>query len=472
MHQMKRRRAYQYGTLALETRKRGPDVWIYRHFDFANGRKRRPKIIVGTFEQYPTRVAAERACEHLRLAANAENIALECPTIRGLIDRYIEEVLRPCLDVPLGGEQDNSARISFHCAKSYKSVLDKWVRPRWESYRVRDFDRPTMRASLEQWLSSLWRSQKNPNGLAPKTVRSIYNVMKLAFKFGVKWGYIGENPMAEKRAELPRGSTKRAKQPIQLTVNGFFSLLARLGLREKLAVAFAGWLGPRISEAFGLQWHDMNLAEGVVSFRRGLVEGRITPLKTEASRTNLPMPEEVLELLRQWRSITPYNQPGDWIFASPYTRGRRPFWPAQLFKTHIKPVALAAGLPGIGWHSFRHTVSAWGKEAGLELEDVKTLLRHEDIATTSNVYGDLGMKAKRRIQQRMGRIRQAASIRGSVKTGSSLAGKPTRYYSVILRDPYLTQILFADFPEVPEKNGSSGRTQTYNPPVTAGYNCP
>jgi site-specific recombinase XerD len=61
----------------------------------------------------------------------------------------------------------------------------------------------------------------------------------------------------------------------------------------------------------------------------------------------------------------------------------RPFWPGQLLKTHIKPVALAAGLPGIGWHTFCHTVSAWGKEAGLELEDVITLLRHEDIATTS-----------------------------------------------------------------------------------------
>jgi integrase len=64
-------------------------------------------------------------------------------------------------------------------------------------------------------------------------------------------------------------------------------------------------------------------------------------------------------------------------------------------------VALSAGLPSIGWHSFRHTVSAWGKEAGLELENVKTLLWHEDIATTSNVYGDLGMDAKRRIQQRL-----------------------------------------------------------------------
>ena len=108
-----------------------------------------------------------------------------------------------------------------------------------------------------------------------------------------------------------------------------------------------------------------------------------------------------MELLQQWRSMTPYNQPCHWIFASPRTSGQRPLWPAQLLKTHIKPVALAAGLPSIGWHSFRHTVSAWGKEAGLELEEVKTLLRHENIVTTSDVYGDLGLHAKRRIQQRL-----------------------------------------------------------------------
>jgi integrase len=398
---MKRRRAYQFGTLSLETRKRGPDVWIYRHFEFSNGRKRRLKTIIGTLEQHPTRVAAERASEHLRLSANAESLAPECPTVGALIDRYIEEVLSPCLDVPLGGEQDSSARISFHCAKSYKSVLNKWVRPRWEKHRVRDFENTALRATAEEWLGSLWRSHKNPNGLAPKTVRSIYNVMKLAFKFAVKWGYIRDNPMADKRVELPRGSTKRVKQPVQLTVLEFFSLLSRLGVLEKLAVAFAGWLGPRISEAFGLKWEDLDFDHGVVSFRRGLVQGRITPLKTEASRTKLPIPQDVLTLLLEWRSMTPYNQPGDWIFASPYTRGRRPYWPAQLVKTHIKPIALAAGIPSIGWHSFRHSVSAWGKEAGLELEDVKTLLRHEDIATTSNVYGDLGMEAKRRIQQRM-----------------------------------------------------------------------
>jgi hypothetical protein len=51
--------------------------------------------------------------------------------------------------------------------------------------------------------------------------------------------------------------------------------------------------------------------------------------------------------------------------------------------------------------SFRHTVSAWGKEAGLDLEEVKTLLRREHIATTSDVYGELGLEAKRRMQARL-----------------------------------------------------------------------
>jgi integrase len=401
MNQRKRRSTYQYGTLVLEKRNRGPNVWIYRYFEIENGKKRRRKSIVGTQEEYPNRSAAERAAEHLRLSANAEINNHECPTMRGLIDRYIDQVLRPCLNVPVGGSQDSASPISYHCAMSYKLVLDKWVRPRWETYRVREFEKPAIRATVEEWLRSLGRSSKNPKGLAPKTVRSIWNVMKLTFKFGVKWGYLNQNPMGEKRVELPRGSTKRTTHSVQLTAAEFFRLLDLLDSREKLAVAFAGWLGPRVSETFGLQWQDLDLQNGTVSFRRGFVQGRITPLKTEASRTNLPLPEELMELLRQWHSVTPFNKSDDWVFASPYTRGKRPFWPAQLLKKHIKPLALAAGLPSIGWHSFRHTVSAWGKEAGLKLEDVKTLLRHEDIATTSNVYGDLGMDAKRRIQQRL-----------------------------------------------------------------------
>ena len=104
---------------------------------------------------------------------------------------------------------------------------------------------------LDSQLPLRWRSPKNPNGLTPKTVRSIWNVMKLTFKFGVEWGCLNENPMGEKRVELPRGSTKRIKHSVQLTAAEFFRILGLLERREQLAVAFAGWLGPRVSEIFG-----------------------------------------------------------------------------------------------------------------------------------------------------------------------------------------------------------------------------
>lgn len=69
-------------------------------------------------------------------------------------------------------------------------------------------------------------------------------------------------------------------------------------------------------------------------------------------------------------------------------------------KKHIKPVALKAGFGNIGWHTFRHSFSSWGKEA-LKLEETKELLRHENLKTTSQIYGRMSLDAKRDAQQRL-----------------------------------------------------------------------
>jgi len=60
----------------------------------------------------------------------------------GVVNRYIEEVVKPCLNVPLGGVQEESAPMSFQTAGSYRSMLNKYVLARWESYRISEFDRP------------------------------------------------------------------------------------------------------------------------------------------------------------------------------------------------------------------------------------------------------------------------------------------------------------------------------------------
>ena len=159
--------------------------------------------------------------------------------------------------------------------------------------------------------------------------------------------------------------------------------------------------------------------------QRAVVKQIEDEVKTVHSSKPLALDPRILDLLKLHKQNSIFTGPGDWVFASPYTKGLRPFWPGQLLKTHIKPVAMELCLPVIGLHSFRHTVSAWGKEAGLELEDVKTLLRHEDIATTSNVYGDLGMDAKRRIQQRLvDFVREQASTKEAARRESTWKQAP------------------------------------------------
>ena len=60
---------YQYGTLTLRKRKKGPDVWQFRYFE--NGKRK--SVLIGTVERYPNKADAEKAVEHRRMEINAQN---------------------------------------------------------------------------------------------------------------------------------------------------------------------------------------------------------------------------------------------------------------------------------------------------------------------------------------------------------------------------------------------------------------
>ena len=82
-----------------------------------------------------------------------------------------------------------------------------------------------------------------------------------------------------------------------------FKLATRL--LDQLLMAVAAWLGPRTNEVFGLKWRDIDFLAGIVHFRQGLVEGRLSSLKTEASREDEPLPDVIRHLLTAWRAQTP-----------------------------------------------------------------------------------------------------------------------------------------------------------------------
>ncbi len=80
--------------------------------------------------------------------------------------------------------------------------------------------------------------------------------------------------------------------------------------------------------------------------------------KTEASQKPVPLEVSVAEDLWLWKQSSPYNRPEEWVFASPWTKGKQPLWPDSLLKRWIQPAAKHVGISKrVGWHTLRHTYS-------------------------------------------------------------------------------------------------------------------
>jgi integrase len=86
-----------------------------------------------------------------------------------------------------------------------------------------------------------------------------------------------------------------------------------------------------------------NVCRKVVT--RSIYRSVVGKCKTEASRKPVPLDPWVAEELLIWRTSAPYNQPDDWIFGSPRTKGQRPYQPDMILQRGIVPPQSRQGLP-------------------------------------------------------------------------------------------------------------------------------
>ena len=174
--------------------------------------------------------------------------------------------------------------------------------------------------------------------------------MSVLFNHGIRYQICDRNPI-----QLVRQSAKRKVAPAVLTPMEVQRLLSALALRERTLVLVAFGTGLRMSELFALKWRDVNFQTNEVSIVRSIVFQVISPCKTEASQKPIPLDPQLAEALLLWRQQTRYKGPDDWVFGSPATHGRNPYWGQCIMRTFIRPAALKVGIvKPIGWHTFRH----------------------------------------------------------------------------------------------------------------------
>jgi len=375
---MSRRTRYQQGSVQREKRHSGPDVWIYRWYETGtDGKSKYRKAIVGTVEALANQTSALKAAQALRIDANHEAPHTEGgpKTVAELIAHYrLKELV---------GE--NQGRKAFSTRAAYECYLNAWILPRWGTYRI-DQVKPV---AVEEWLDGIKR--------AKGTKAKIRNLMSAIYHHAMRYEWIDRNPI-----QLVRQSAKREKVPDVLELAELQLLLTKLDVRERTLVLLDAATGLRVSELLALRWGDVGFENLELSVTRSIWHQVVGDCKTEASAKPVPLDSYMAEDLLRWRRQSPYPMDHDWVFASPTTRGKQPYWPDNLMKRHIKPVARKAGInKNIGWHTFRHSFGTLLKANGEDVKTVQELLRHANSRITLDVYTQAVTSHKRAAQSKV-----------------------------------------------------------------------
>jgi len=364
----------QRGSLALVSRKEGPDVWQFRWSEKdLHGARIQRKRVIGTVERYPDGAAARTAMTIVLAELNSGKARISCGsiTVAQLCDHFEQRELT----------RDNTWR-SYSTKKTYQAYLNRWVLPHWRHYELAE----VRTIQVESWLRRL--------PLAKSSCAKIRNLMSVLFNHACRYELFDRNPIY-----LVRQSAKRRRAPTVLMPDEIKAMLDNLSIRERTLVLLAVSTGLRQSELFGLKWGDIDLVQGTMNVTRSIVYGVVGPCKTEPSQKPVPVHPLLADALSDWRKQCAYTKPDDWVFASKRHRGRRPYWGQAILRKYLRPVAQRLGIQKcIGWHTFRHTYSTLLRSVGTEFKVMQELLRDSTLPSTLDIYTQAITPAKHAAQ--------------------------------------------------------------------------
>ena len=330
--------------------------------------REKPAQVAATVDQFASKKAAMHSCEQLRANINRENRVPH--TVAELVLHY---------------QQHELSKKTPYTQEVYKGYLKRWILPKWSGQSLSE----VRTVAVEAWLPTL--------PLANGTRAKLRNLMHALFNHAMRWEFFHRNPIT-----IVRQSAKRERVPEVLTVEEIGKLLSELREPWRTAVYVAVTTGLRVSELLALKWADVNFASGEIKLSRGIVRQHIGEMKTEASRKPVPMDAGLADVLTNWRGMAPYNQDGDYIFASPDTHGKQPYWPNAAMEKHIRPAAQRAGISKrVGWHTMRHTFGTLVNSEGADVATTQALMRHANASITMDRYVQAVTLAKRNAQARI-----------------------------------------------------------------------
>ena len=293
-------------------------------------------------------------------------------------------------------QREYLGNAKFNTVRIYEGNIKKHIKPTLGAVRLDRLHPHT----VQMFINRL-------EGLAPQTVRMIYQVLHLALEKAVDLEYIPKNPAA--RCVLPKKSQKEIKPLDDAQAAALIATAKGSDLEHLITVAL--FTGMRISELLGLTWDSVDMEAGTITVDKQLSrfeaqsENLFASPKSGKSRTLTPAPSVMralqaqyrLQLEMQLRAGQAWDNPHKLVFTNAVGRNLL----TQYVNRHFRDLASAAGLESVRFHDLRHTYAVNAIRAGDDIKTIQGNLGHSTAAFTLDKYGHLTDRMKQDSAARM-----------------------------------------------------------------------
>jgi integrase len=209
----------------------------------------------------------------------------------------------------------------------------------------------------------------------------------LLFEKAMLWELIDLQRNAIELVKL-KGTSRRTRRPQIIAPEKFQELLAVLREPYRTMSIVAMCTGLRVSEVLAMRWEHIDFKPGVMLVQQRVVNGRIGKVKTEASHDEIPLDSMFAQVLLTRRG----DQRSGLVLPSHVTG--RCYHAGIIQRQILRPRGEDVDIPNLGWHTFRHTYRSLLDETGAPVGVQQKLMRHSNVATTMNAYGNSTLRAK------------------------------------------------------------------------------
>ncbi len=285
----------------------------------------------------------------------------------------------------------------------YASIVENHLKVGLGEYDLDELTPMLLQAFVVELLQ---RGNRRTNkGLSVNSVNGIIttvkSTLKLARDIGLCKRYVGE------RIRRPKGR----ERPVSCFTSAEQKRIERAVLADKrgkmFGVVLCLYTGLRIGELLALEWRDVDLKRGVLSVNKECYDGRdkngkfcrcIDTPKTSSSRREIPLPKQLLPLLRVRKkesalSLVIVDGKGKGVSVRSYQRS---------FELLLRRL----GVERRNFHALRHTFATRAIECGVDVKTLSELLGHKSPTVTLNRYVHSLNEHKKEMMNRLGKSLQ------------------------------------------------------------------